>query len=189
MKRNVLISLTALAVTGVFSLAWIIPNHAPLEAHSEERISLFCPEGTWVLKQPDGRFVHETINVGRGGKTLNFTTTTVTDGDPTLGGLFPNARISSPSRGSGVRIAKGAYEFRGIIYARNIVDGVAESIAYIVLFEGTGVLTDCNTQENVLTLSYFLPESDSDGDGIPDEGAEPFLVVPDIFISGKKLAP
>lgn len=69
------------------------------------------------------------------------------------------------------------------------MDGTADDIAYILVDEGSGVLTDCDTQENWLTSSFYLPESDADGDGVPDDGAEPFLVVPDQIVTGRKFAP
>ncbi len=157
----------------------------------DDRGDLTCIEGTWSIRGPDGRIFRETLLLGRDGQTIHFALNSRLPGDATLGGLFPDATFEStgPARGSGVRIGRDAFEFEIISWAVNVVDGVRSEVAYIAINAGVVVFPDCDTQEVVIGASYFLPEQDADGDGIPDEGEEPFLAFSDLPAGGTKFFP
>jgi hypothetical protein len=152
-----------------------------------------CIEGTWVVKTPDGAIWRETLMLGSNGQTIHFALNSLrlAGGDPTLGGMFPDATfdLTGPARGSGVRTGPTAFKFKIISWAVNVIDGIRSEVAYIRINSGVVHFPDCETQEVVMSVSYFLPEQDADGDGIPDEGEEPFLVLSDLLASATKFFP
>ncbi len=165
------------AVLSVAAIGFLssIPEASGFDA--QERCIL---AGTWVGTQPDGANFMETFvpdvsgNVsqvhirGRGANPLIE--------------LFPGARGSEAgTRGEAVRVSPDTWRYKLLSWSvfPNDDGGISE-IAYFRVDEGITVLTDCDTQEAVNTISFFLPEQDADGDGIPDEGEVPFLQVPDL---------
>lgn len=188
MKRSApFVLLALLAVFAVIDLGRSPDSNGIAEAKA---VNAFCVEGTWVLRLPDGRFSRETIIAGHNGQTAHFTTNDVLPGDATLGGLFPDAVFAPPpGPGSARRIGPSTFEFQTLGYAVNVIGGVPSEIAYIQISEGVVDLPDCDTQEFTLTQLFFLPEQDADGDGLPDEGEDPFLVVPNLSGTGTKFFP
>lgn len=165
--------------------------HQSSEAEAQEsgRVNANCLEGTWLLRLPDGRIIKETIVAGRNGQQFHFHGHfTIPNPQVTLGGLFPNAQVDRGGFfGSAQRTGPNTFEARAIFHVVNVVDGTPTDVAYIAIDEAVVALPDCDTQLITVTESYFLPEQDADGDGIPDDGEVPFLSFGDIPITGKRL--
>jgi hypothetical protein len=108
--------------------------------------------------------------------------------DPTLGGLLPQASPlqNMALRGTLVRTGPNTFDYSWIVYSRNEL----REIVYILIARGNIVLTDADTYEDSLTISWYsaaeqvspvfgpLPDQDMDGDGLPDEDEDPILSVP-----------
>ena len=186
-QTTVLLSIGAAMAIYAFSVTGPTDPQLAL-AGGGERES--CIEGTWAVQGPDGRFFRETLTLGRNGQTLHFALNSPLQGDATVGGTFPNATFEStgPGRGSGVRVGPRSFAFSILSWAIHPVDGVNE-VAYTEILDGIVSFPDCDTQEFDMTASYYSADQDTDGDGIPDECEEPFLVVPGLTGGGTRFAP
>jgi hypothetical protein len=184
-RKKLAIALLAAAITAGFT--WYQSSKA--EAQESGRVNANCLEGTWLLRLPDGRLAKETVVAGRNGQQFHFHGhVTIPNPQATLGGLFPDAQdIGGGFFGSAQRTGPNTFEARAIFHVVNVVNGIPTDIAYIAIDEAVVVLPDCDTQLVTLTESYFLPEQDADGDGIPDDGEVPFLSFSDIPLTGKRL--
>jgi hypothetical protein len=100
--------------------------------------------------------------------------------EPTIFGSFPDADHLSNPIGQAVRTGLNTYELTLISYGTKKAElpGMLPEIVYIYVVYGKGVLTGQNTMEGEGTDSFFLPSADADGDGLPDEGAEPIYCFP-----------
>jgi hypothetical protein len=87
-----------------------------------------------------------------------------------------------------VRIGLNTYEKTLITYGTKKAElpGALSEIVYIEVIYGKGVLTGPNTLEGEGTMTFFDPSADADGDGLPDEGAEPIACVP-YTLTGKRV--
>jgi hypothetical protein len=186
-KKNRTLAIALFGAAIIAGLTWHLNSEA--EAQDSGQVSANCLEGTWLLRLPDGRIAKETVVAGRNGQQFHFHGhPTIPNPQATLGGLFPDAQdIGGGFFGSAQRTGPNTFEARAIFHNVNVVDGTPTDIAYIGINEAVVVLPDCDTQLVTLTESYFLPEQDTDGDGIPDDGEMPFLSFSDIPVTGKRL--
>lgn len=144
-------------------------------------------EGTWVGKNPaDGRPFMETFVPDPSGRRSQFFIRG--NGAPALFAQFPDVRTADAGlRGEAVRVSQDEWRFRGIVWAVTDSEDGGQDIVYIAVYEGVVTLVDCDTQEGLTVISFFLAEQDADGDGIPDDGEEPFLEVPDVPVTLRRL--
>ena len=197
MKRSVwVISLVALALVA-----------SPLWAQAKPAMppSACDPAGTWIgTGPPIPGFYDVTLIV-----TLNISPTDNTgkrftgiaadaNGDPTFGGLFPDADRISPGVTTAVRSSPGAFQATSIIYFTKSSPPGSFNRGQVLYFEySSGTLTcpDGNTlvangflsvYSNVDRPDLVVPplgifgvhDQDKDDDGFADAGEAPFLRVP-----------
>lgn len=148
-----------------------------------------CVEGAWILTLPDGRIAHELVTPSSDGQELYFLGhAVVVNPDPTLGGLYPNAaQPPAGFLGRAERVSSDTWEARAYSHAVNVEDGVVTGVAYIEVDEAIVQFPHCDEQLINITITYYDAEQDADGDGVPDPGEEPFLVIPNLPMTGVRL--
>jgi hypothetical protein len=191
-KRNItllaIIMLTALLLTASLSVI----TESSWAQDSEEPWEGFQWGGAWVLilPVPDlGDVVLHWTAVPQGPGRDNFTCVLgVVWPNPTFFGTFPDADHVSDAIGQAVRIGLNTYEKTLVAYGTKKAEppGVLPEIVYIQVVYGKGVLTGPNTLEGQGTIAFFDPSADADGDGLPDEGAEPIVCIP-YALTGKRV--
>lgn len=106
-----------------------------------------------------------------------FVVATEINEDPTFGGTFPDATSQSPWIGTYVRTGPNSVQYKGVCYVRKDEKPKSMILAICVL-EHTNTQTSPDTVEAVGTVSFYSPDSDKDGDGLPDAGEQPLMSVP-----------
>jgi hypothetical protein len=98
----------------------------------------------------------------------------------TLFGMFPDAAMETTHLGHTVRANNGAYDTSMVGYglAAPASPELLGEVVYISVLTNRVTFTDDNTLEGEGTHAFYLPFTDGDGDGLPDEGQEPALCFP-----------
>jgi hypothetical protein len=191
-KRNIallaIIMLTALLLTASLSVI----TESSWAQDSEEPWEGFQWAGTWVLVLPVPDIGDVVLNwtavpEGPGGDKFTCALRCVRP-NPTFFGTFPDADHMTAALGQAVRIGLNTYEKTLIAYGTKKAElpGVLPEIVYIEVIYGKGLLTGQNTLEGEGTIAFFHPSADADGDGLPDEGAEPMACIP-YTLTGKRV--
>jgi steroid delta-isomerase-like uncharacterized protein len=109
--------------------------------------------------------------------------------EPTVFDSFPDADHQSDHVGQTVKIGLNTYETTLIGYGTKKAElpGMLPEIVYISVIYSKVRLIDENTMTGDGTHAFFLPASDADGDGLPDDGQEPTVCLP-YTITGKRLS-
>lgn len=135
-------------------------------------------EGVWVAKV-QGSPVQWTYTLspdpsGRRAALAGFIQVGVR---PIVLGIFPDAEFSSPIVGELVIRADGVTVFNSVWYGMK-TGFPFDQIVYIGMNSGEARRTADNKAEGTHNIAYYDPSSDQDGDGLPDPGAVPVLVLP-----------
>jgi len=169
-KRNLALALLGVAAGAIVILtqtAWSDRNHQP-----------FKFEGAWIGKAPGTplTWTYTLAPSDSSGRRAALTGGFVT-GDPTLFGLFPDAKTSTPFVGDCVVTGHDSGTYTALHYGmKNGASG--PEIVYIVMDAGTITQKAPGRLEVVHTLAIYLPAQDADGDGLPDKGQSPIACVP-----------
>ena len=79
--------------------------------------------------------------------------------------------------GEAVRTGRDSYEFSLIGYGVEDREGNRGRIIYIMTVSGTMSCVDGEHKTDEVYIAAYLADQDSDGDGYPDDNAEPFFCV------------
>jgi len=94
--------------------------------------------------------------------------------DPTWFGMYPEADRQSELVGVAVKTGLNTYDYRVIGYGYKTQPANRGKLMYIWVTNGTITLIDADTRQDTdIYLAVFSADKDADGDGLPDEGAEP----------------
>ncbi len=146
-------------------------------------------DGVWVVKFGNA-LLYQTFVTDPGGLRGTVTIQPIVSNDPTFGGLFPDAESPAPgARGNIRRISRDSWAFSIVSHGRSITTPEKPGeIIYIEIYEGVATLTDCDTE--VATIEHYKvysADADADGDGLPDEGAEPVISLEDLEGTAKRI--
>lgn len=181
-KRNWIIAALALLVgVGVLLLGRLAQAEA---GHNHCRL-----DGAWIVRFGDGLF-YQTFQVDPSGSRGIVSIDPIMANEPTVGGLFPDAESPGVgARGNISRISRNSWAFSLISHGRKMpVAGVPGEVIYITTFEGVATLTDCDTEAAVVQhYRVYTADADADGDGFPDEGAEPVIHLEGLEGSAKRI--
>ena len=135
-------------------------------------------EGVWVAKV-QGSPVQWTYTLspdpsGRRAALTGFIQVGV---KPALLGIFTDTEFTSPIVGELVMRADGVTVFNSVWYGMK-AGFPFDEIVYIGMNSGEARRTADNKAEGTHNIAYYDPSSDQDGDGLPDPGAVPVLVLP-----------
>lgn len=157
--------------------------------HAEAAFPRCKLDGVWLVQFGDGLFYQTFVTDALGVKgTVSLDP--VVDSDPTLGGLFPDAESPAPgARGNIRRISRDSWEFSIISHGRRSpAQGEPGEVIYIEVLEGIARLVDCDTEAATIDLyRVYTADADSDGDGFPDDGAEPLIVLEGLEGTAKRI--
>lgn len=142
-------------------------------------------DGTWHLTDDSGDVTTVTFAPATSANRRVSIAADVCNFDPTLGGALPQASPlqNMALRGTAVRTGPNTFDYSWIVYSRD----ESRQIVYILIGWGSLVLTDRDTYEDTVTIYWYsavegqvtafgtLPDQDVDGDGLPDEGEDPFF--------------
>lgn len=176
-KRKVaLVSLTSLTVL-VLTTGWSVLAGA---AWPPEPYQVYSPAGAWTeisdLDQP-GDISIVTVSPEDPRTGTGFVVATEINIDPTLGGAIPDATSLTAWFGTYVNTGPNTAQFKGVSYVRKDEKPKPIILAICVL-EHTSTQASPDTIEAVGTLSLYSPDSDKDGDGLPDANEQPLMALP-----------
>jgi hypothetical protein len=171
-KRNLALAALAVAAGAILILtqtAWSDRHHQP-----------FKLEGSWLAKGT-GAAAGQLWNYSYApsdpsGREATFQGGNIV-GDPTLGGLFPEAEHAPVYVGRAVMTKRNEAAYTVITYGVKRVAAVPEVI-WIGVDSGTIKSVSGNKTEVAHSYSVYLGAQDADGDGLPDEGQSPIACVP-----------
>jgi hypothetical protein len=131
--------------------------------------------GSWTIASPDHPVFVFSPRDPEGMSSVIVVGVTL---DPTFGGAFPEATDTGLACGTAVRIGPNTDQIKVVRHA--IKAGTPRpTIQGIVVVEETTTLTGPDEMEfHDVTASLYSAAADQDGDGLPDVGEEPLMVVP-----------
>jgi len=131
--------------------------------------------GSWTIANPDHLILMISPTDAAGVSSVIGMAVTP---DPTFGGAFPEATDTALAFGTAIRTGPDTDQIRVVRHA--IKAGTPRpTIQGIVVVEETATLTAPDEIEfHDVTISFYSAAADKDGDGLPDEGEEPLMVVP-----------
>jgi hypothetical protein len=145
--------------------------------------SAFKLEGAWIAKIPGtpGQWTYTFSPDSSGRKATVFGTIQVALQPASIYlGLFEDVEFNSSIIGEVILVGNDIAVFNSIWYG--VKRGFPfDQIVYIGMNSGQIVPTGPGKAEGTHNLMFYDPSSDGDGDGLPDPGEEPVLVVPDII--------
>jgi len=103
--------------------------------------------------------------------------TEINNTDPTMGGQLPDATSMTAWFGTYVKTGPDTAQNRLVRYVRKDEKSRSTILAMHVV-ETTTVQTSSDRMEAVGTWSAYYPDSDKDGDGLPDADAQPAVSYP-----------
>lgn len=176
-KRKMLVvsavAIVALGLTAGWDvLAGDIWPPEPYQVHS--------PAGAWIetsdLDEP-GDITIVTLSPEGPRTGTGSVLVTEINADPTFGGQLPDATSVTAWFGTYVKTGPNTSRNKVVRFVRND-DRPKPIILDIHVVECTTTLTSPDTMEAVGTWLAYSPESDKDGDGLPDAGEQPHLSLP-----------
>ncbi len=174
-KRNLALAILGVAVGAVVILtqsAWTDRNHEP-----------FKLEGTWIARlqaTPPQSWIYSFSPSDPSGREATFQGMNIV-GDPTFGGVFPEAQQSMAFAGKAVVTGRDEASYTVANYGIKKV-GAATEVVYIGLDSGTIRRISPGKTQVDHYLAIFLAAQDADGDGLPDKGQVPIACVPFVSI-------
>ena len=180
-RNSIIVALALLAGLGVLLL-----GRTPEAAVGANECRL---DGAWIVRYGDA-LLYQTFQMDPSGSTGIVSIDPIIASEPTLGGLFPDAQNpGTGARGNIWRISQNSWGFFIISHGRRIATaGSLGEVINIATFEGVATLTDCDTEAAIIErYRLYTADADADGDGFPDEGAEPVIELQGIEGSAKRI--
>jgi hypothetical protein len=172
-KRNIVI-VSALGIVALMLIAgWDVLADA---AWPPEPMAVYSLAGAWI--QTIDQDPPDAID-----------TVTISPEDPISGKGFciatdvnfdfsdPEVDNFTPWFGSYIRTGPNTWQNRWVAYARKDTKPKS-TVTLILILEGTWTMISPDRVELAATALIYGPEQDSDGDGLPDEGQQPKVMMP-----------
>jgi steroid delta-isomerase-like uncharacterized protein len=148
----------------------------------------YSPVGTWIVSVPTPErniiLLHSIYPQDAAGNTAGSTMIQV-NANPTVFGLLPDVEAETPWVGQTVRIDRNTFETSFITYGTKQGDGILPEIATMIMCNANWTITGPTTNVGRSTLSVYLADQDTNGDGLPDPDQEPTICLGFTFTSNR----
>jgi len=170
-RRNLLIG--TLTTLGAATL--VLTQTAGTQRHQQS----FKLEGAWIAKVPGTplQWTYVLTPDSSGRRASLFGTLEIgVDVQGAVPGLLPDNDSNTSFAGEVVMTGPDTAVFTAVAHSLNSIP--SKHVVFSWVTSGEMRFVAPGKVESTHHISYYLPEADADGDGIPDEGVTPLLCLP-----------